>query len=485
MIKRTFVACWALCLAPLLGAQGDGPMLRIGLEADLGSPAPWDSVWTYNGKLLSNVLEPLLALEPTGVHVQPLLARSWRATEGNRVFFLTLREGVRFHDGSTLSAADVVASARLFRGLDARVEPAGPLAVRFTLAAPNSNFLNTLTHGRYGIASRASVERFEELRGQERLAEYVPVGTGPFRFGAWEQGRRVVMRAYPGYWQGPPSLGGLEYRVITDNKERLRALETGEIDLLDVILPADLKRIEQNPDLAVQSLFGMNVCFLGLNTTLSPTSDLRVRRALTLAIDKLDLVRRFYHGGYGVPTERVLSPAFWGMRGMPSPGSHNPERARQLLAEAGHGRGLALRMTHVNLARPYLPDPWGVADAIKAQLARIGVTVELTTDGGPVHLNLQGWVNVSGDPDYTFGSLFNGWRSQPVAQALRSARELPIEDVAGRIRLYNEAERLMQEEAPIIPLTHTKVFMIHRRKVKGLVLFPSSYISYRSATLAQ
>jgi len=125
------------------------------------------------------------------------------------------------------------------------------------------------------------------------------------------------------------------YHIIPDNKARLSALEKGEIEVIDVIFPADLPRINKNQNLKVESIFGMNVCFIAINTTRKPLDNIKVRQALNMAVDKSKLIRMFYYGGYGVPTNRVLSPAFWRYNILSKPVKYQPALAKKMLAEAG------------------------------------------------------------------------------------------------------------------------------------------------------
>jgi len=173
-----------------------------------------------------------------------------------------------------------------------------------------------------------------------------------------------------------------------------------------------------------------------------------------------------------------------------------------MLAEAGYAGGLSIKLVCIPMARPYLPDPMGVAEEIKRDLANVGVTLEINKpadwtefnsmlSGADFDLALSGWIAESGDPDYILTALLSGeslkapvvknyssWNNKLFDEKLRSARQLPLSDVRGRIRLYNDAQQIFQQEAPWISLVHTKIFVIHNRKIKGIILYPSSMLSY-------
>ena len=500
MRKSVILSLFFFFLIPFLLAQisENDRVLKVGVEGDLNLTNLWNTSFAVDAKILWNIFEPLVTLEEKNTQIKPCLAISWQVSNNNRTWLFKLREGVRFHDGSSLRADDVVASTSLFLEFEAKVEKVDALTVRFTLAEPNSGFLHKLALPKYAIASAETVELYRNLELKGRTEEFLPIGSGPFKFSRWEKGKQIVLESFADYWQGSPWIKKLVYQVISDNKERLSALEKGEIDLIDVLFPADLIQLRKNPELKILSKYGMNICYIGMNTAHKPLDNIMVRQALNLAVDKLRVARMFYFGGYGAPTNRILSPAFWGFSATPSSGSYQPAKTKQMLAEAGYNKSLSLKLVCVPVARPYVPDPQGVAIEIKRQLAYVGAKVQIivppnyseflsTLDRRDFDLVLSGWIDMTGDPDYTLNSLLSGkmypynltsWHNNLFDEKLMAARELPISDVKSRIKLYNEAQKIFQQEAPWIPLFHTKIFVIHNKKVKGIILYPSTMVSY-------
>ncbi len=505
-MKKKFTLAICFCLfAYFLYAQSsqNNKVLKVGVESDIDILSPWESGFAVTSKIFWNVFETLVTFEEESNKIKPNLAISWEVNDKNRIWTFKLREGVKFHDGSSLTADDVVASANLFSELNAKAEKIDPLTVRFILPEPHSGFLNRLVDIMCGIASARNIDEYKSLRKVGRLEEFIPIGTGPFKFSQYEKGKEIVFESFSDYWQGAPKIFKLVYRIIPDNKSRLLALEKGEIDIMDVIYPADLPRVMKNPDLKVESLFGMNVCFIAINTTRKPLDNIRIRHALNMAIDKGRLVRKFYFGSYGVLTNRVLSPAFWRYNILSNPGIYQVTKAKEILAEAGYENNLSLELLCIPRARPYLPDPRGVAEEIKSQLTTIGVNVsinmpatypeyDLIAKEGDYDLTLAGWIDVTGDPDYTLASLLSGkgsiyneshWSNELFDRKLQQARELSHNNIKGRIKLYDEAEKIFQDEAPWIPLVHTKILIIHHQRVKKIVFYPSSMISYYKVIL--
>jgi peptide/nickel transport system substrate-binding protein len=482
----------------------DERALNVGIEGDLGIFNPWESGYAVQAKVFWNIFEPLITLEENSTRIKPCLATSWEVSNDNRIWLIKLRKGVKFHDGSSMDADDVLDSVSVFQNFEAKVEKVDSNTVRFILSEPNNGFLHKLTNIKYCIAPSENVEQFKSLRERNRLEEYLPIGSGPFKFTQYRKGEEIVLHSFADYWNSEPWLKKIIYKIIPDNKARLTALKKGEIDLVDVIFPADLIQIQRNPNFNIIKLYGMNICYIAINITHKPLDNIKVRQALNLAVDKMKLTQMFYFGGYGVPTNRVLSPAFWGFSAIPNPGRYNPTEAKELLADAGYKEGFSINLICIPRARPYVPNPKGVAEEIKKQLADIGVKVQIIVPStyddfgnmlleGKHDLALSGWIDTTGHPDYTLNSLLSGrlyvfnlsrWHNKLFDEKLEAARELPFSNVTDRIRLYNEAQQIFQKEAPWIPLFHTKNFVIYHRKIKSIIAYPSSMISYHKTRIA-
>jgi peptide/nickel transport system substrate-binding protein len=505
MSKKSLLILLCLLFTFFLFAQEqqNQKVLSIGIESDIDVTGLWETIYSVNEKVFWNVCEPLVAIDEKSSKIKPNLATSWEARDKNRIWILGLRDGVKFHDGSNLTADDVVASASLFQKLEASVEKINSLTVKFTLPTSDSSFLYKLAHPSRVIAPANVVNRYKSLKTPNKLEAFVPIGTGPFKFSRREPDKRIIFDAFTDYWQGTPWVERLIYQIIPDNKARIAALEKGEIDIIDIIFPADMPQITANANANIISRHGMNVCFLSMNTTHKPLDNIKVRQALNMAIDKMKLARMFYYGGYGVPTNRMLSPGFWGFSALPTPSRYQPPTAKQLLAETQYNKDINLKLICVPRARPYLPDPSGVAEEIKRQFAAVGVKVDIIIPAdfaefnslrfkGEFDLALWGWINITGDPDYTLNYLLNSkdptyndsrWYNNSFDEKLSAARELPLSDIRGRIKLYNDAQNIVQEEVPLIPLIHTNIFVIHNKKVKGIILYPTSMISYHKVEI--
>jgi ABC-type transport system substrate-binding protein len=485
-----------------------GGELRIALPGDVGSLTPWDSFYTVRTKFLINIYEQLTSPDWNRKLVGPGIAASWDVEKEGKVFTFYLRKGVRFSNGKPLTADDVIASAGLFPlSVPFRIEKVDPMTVRLTIDEPNSLFSMNLVHIELSVAPSSSVAEYKKLKRASRLDEFRPMGSGPFKFKE-EKKEEIILLANDDCWRGRSYIDRILYRVISENNKRIAALEQGEIDLIDVIFPRDLERLKRNPNLVVKSVHGLNICYLAMNNKRKPFTDARVRRAVALALNKLILAKRFVYGGYGIPTNRPLSPSFFGFPSLPRVGSYNPVMAKKLLGEAGYPDGFSARLVVIPLARPYLPDPKGCAEEIKKELDLIGIKVKIVvpedyagydkivSEERDFDLCLGGWNSYVADPDFMLGPILGGpeirgevygnlsrWENKAFDAKLIAARRLPLSMFWERVKLYNEAVKIFEEELPLIPLFHTRVFVIYNKRVKGVKLFPNGMIFFNNVWL--
>jgi peptide/nickel transport system substrate-binding protein len=502
MIKK--VAYFSLLFVLVLMFVGgdkpkEGGTVKIGIPAGVETLAPWDYSYGVRSKIMGNIYERLIATDWDASKLTPGLAVDWEVDEEKRIFTFRLREGIRFHNGEMLTADDVIASAEYFPGdIKFKTEKVDRMRVRFNVDRPASTFLFYLAQAESSIGVSSSLEEYMALRKSGTTYRFRPMGSGPFKFESWRRDKELVLAANKDYWGGRPYLSRLVYRVIPDHEEMIAAVEKGEIDLIDLVYPEDLARLKKNRDLVIRSTYGLTLCYLGINNSKPPFSDLRVRRAIELSLDKLTLTKKFFYGGYGIPTNRPVSPAFFGFPTFPKVSRYDPKEARKLLSEAGYPEGFSAKLLTQPFARPYLPDPRGCAEEVKKQLALVGIDVEILVpsdmkeyfameeDEQVFDLSLAGWFTAGADPDFMLtpllgGSLLQGagvknrvrWDNRAFDEKILAARGLSLSDSWRRIKLYNEAIEIFNEELPFIPLFHTKMFLVFNKRVKGMKPTPS------------
>jgi ABC-type transport system substrate-binding protein len=477
----------ALALLLLLAAAPDAVV--VGLLDDPGSLDPHRATDLLSAAVVVNVCEPLVRFRPGGSRPEGALATTW-ATIDRRTWTFTLREGVRFQDGTPLDAEAVVANLERLRRLRAfpgRAERAGPHVVTIALERPDAALLATLS------------QPFFALQSPRRLTDEArAVGTGPFRLAAVRPGQ-VELEANPGHWAGPPRLKRVVFRRLPDEDALVAALLAGDVDLTSAVGQDRVGRLRGDARVTLDSRIGLNVAFLCPNNERGPLSDVRVRQALARGIDRAGLLGRTLDG-HGEPARNPLPPSLWAYDRRTKDLTFDPPAARRLLGEAGLAGGLSLELLYSGSPRPYLTSPRRVAEAIRESLQAIGVTVRLRevptwsdyterVTRGDYELALLGWQADTMDPNDFLSALLasdsigttnrSRYRSESMDAALKRGRM--GSDPDSRLSAYQDAQSLFQKDMPWIPLYHGSVFTVHRRTLRGLNLGPTGLVRYDKA----
>jgi len=424
--------------------------------------------------------------------IVPGLAASWEISQDGLVYTFHLRPGVRFHDGSPLTAADVVytfdrmcdpgtkalntaifefvAGAR--ERLDgqaastAGVVALDDLTVAIRLTRPFAPFLALLASPQAGVYS----EKFTKAAGERfGLTPETTCGTGPFTLAAYVHNSYQRLAANPDYFRGPPSLEAISVRV-TGDPETLRMLfEAGEIDLFDMdFAPTQLDYFEASPTWRGRLVRAPRVglYYLAINNAKKPFDDARVRRALQLSIDRGLILDKMF-SGQGSLVDGVMAPGLACFDSETPALDYNPAEARRLLAEAGYPDGVDAELAQV----AGWPATWAdLAQVIAAQAGKGGVHVKIrrfdeaaflsTRLYGDAPLYFQVWSADFNDPDNFFHTFFSpaGTKVRSVnlddtgaLAAVEAARS--ITDPAERCRAYRELEhRIVDQDAAWLPL---------------------------------
>ncbi|MEM9625411.1 MAG: ABC transporter substrate-binding protein [Pseudomonadota bacterium] len=348
--------------------------IRIGLvlepphlDPTAGAAAAIDEV------VYANVFEGLTRIDRNGT-VQPGLAESWVVSDDELAYTFTLRQGVSFHDGSALDADDVVFSLERAMAEDsinaqkglfepiASVAAEDANAVIITLKRPTGNLLFNLGWGDAVIVAPESAESNKAL----------PIGTGPFKFDRWVQGDRIELKRNDDYWGEAVQLEHAVFQVVPDPAAAVAAMMAGDLDAFpNFPAPENMIQFEADPRFKVEIGTTEGETILAINNGRPPLDDVRVRRAIAHAIDRSAIIEGAMFG-YGTPIGSHFAPhhpAYADLTGMYP---HDPEKAKALLAEAGHGDGLALTL---RLPPPSYARRGG--EIIAAQLATIGIDAEI------------------------------------------------------------------------------------------------------------
>ncbi len=321
----------------------------------------------------TNIFEGLTRFMGDG-SVVPGLAESWEISDDGTEYTFKLRDGVTFHDGSTMDAEDVKfsldrataedsanAQKALFAGIES-VEVVDPLTVKVTLSEPNGNFLFNLAWGDAVIVAPESIENIKTN----------PVGTGAFTFGNWVQGDSITLNRNPDYWGDQPALETATFKFISDPTAAFAAMMAEDIDVFDNFpAPENLPQFEADPRFQVLVGSTEGETILSTNNKQPPFDDIRVRQALAHAIDRQAIVDGAMFG-YGTPIGTHFAPHHPAYVDLTGNSAHDPEKARALLAEAGFADGFE---TTLHLPPPSYARRGG--EIIAAQLADVGITAEI------------------------------------------------------------------------------------------------------------
>ena len=346
-----------------LGMQLEPP----NLDPTGGAAAAIDEV------VYANIFEGLTRYQSDG-SIAPALAESWEISDDGTVYTFRLREGVTFHDGTALDAADVKfsldraraedstnAQKALFAGI-ADVTVVDPLTVKVTLSAPNGGFLTNMAWGDAVIVAPESVGE----------AATNPVGTGPFTFARWVQGDRIEIARNPDYWGEAPALDTATFKFISDPTAAFAAVMAGDIDAFpNIPAPETLQQFEADPRFALLIGSTEGETILSMNNKSEALSDIRVRQAIAHAINRQEIIDGAMFG-YGTPIGTHFAPHHPDYIDLTGRSAHDPERARALLAEAGHGDGLTLSL---KLPPPSYARRGG--EIVAAQLRAVGIETEV------------------------------------------------------------------------------------------------------------
>ncbi|AKO99349.1 MULTISPECIES: ABC transporter substrate-binding protein [Marinovum] len=499
----------ALTLGLAGGAQAQTPpgVLIVGQIAEPKALDPAAVTAVNDFRILMNVYDGLVRYKDGTLEVEPALATDWEINEDGTVYTFTLREGVRFHDGSPFNAEAVKFNFDRMLNEDHPFYDTGPFplsfffsavetvealdeqTVRFTLNAPYAPFLSNLAYPTGLIVSPAAVEQHGADFGRN------PSGTGPFRFAEWRSNEAVVVEANADYWDGAPELQAVVFRPITDANTRTAEMLAGGIDLMVEVPPVALSEF-QDDSYAVHEQAGPHVWFLILNAKEGPFADRRVRQAANYAVNKSALVSEVLEGTAEVAAGPT-PPAFaWAYNESLEPYPYDPDKARELIAEAGaDGAELTFYVTEGGSG---MLDPIAMGTAIQADLEAVGFdvtieTYEWNTFLGEVNPGLEGKADMAemawmtNDPDTLpflalrteawpdKGGFNSGYYSNPKVDELLEAARVAT-DQEERARLYKEMQTIVQEDAPWVFVANWKQNAVTSDRVENFTLQPSFFL---------
>ena len=514
--------------------RGAGAAKATGMVyAGSSDPTYLDPAFVSDGesfRVTTQIFEGLVALKPGTTNVIPALATSWKNSGGGKVWTFALRKGVKFHDGTPFNSAAVCYNFnRWFNFSGALQDPgatfyyqsifggykhnessslAAPLykscrakganTAIITLNSPNGPFLPSLALQAFAMQSPTALKKYDAdsatisngaFRPTGSYAFQHPTGTGPFKFAGWTIKEKVVLQRNDQYWGPKAKLAQVIIRPIADNSARVQALQTGEINAMDLLQPQDVPTVQNNSKLKVVNRPSFNVAYVGFNLSKPPTDNLQVRKAIAYGLDRQSVVNAFYAGRAQLAIE-FQPPQLFGWTPKVERYTYNPDKAKQILTAAGFKLPVTLDFWYpTGVSRPYMPDPQRNFEAFSASLEKSGFNVVAhsapwrpdyvakVNSGDAGNLNLIGWSGDYGDPDNFLGVFFKGDSPQfgmnnaPLTALLTKAVQEP--NLKKRVALYQQANiMIMKDILPGVPYAHSVPALAMQRNVTGYVASP-------------
>lgn len=496
-----------LALPSLAEAQKvkTGGTIKIGIAGNIDTLDAHNTTSIFACSIHNNVYNGLLKIvSPDGqsVDFKPELAREWEI-QGDRVHVFRLHKGVTFHNGDPCTSADIKWNLERVKdkaqapihawklALLESIETPDPLTIKLSFAKPYP-FLRVAFTGSTGRAATILSPRAVKEKGKAYGRS--PVGTGPFKFVEWKESDFILLERYADYWDKDAAGGKLPYldkvlfKFIIEPSTLVAALKTGEVDGINNVAPQFVADLRKDPKLTVSTAVGGNWRCMHMNTAKEPFSDKNLRKAVAFALDRKEILDRVQfgegiiaHGPISPPMGGFYDPAFeTGKNGQ----YFDLEQAKQLVKQSKYANGAEVLLLSNNSGI----DP-RQAEVVQAQLAKIGVKVNIELADSPTFrrrwLQEKQWdlVQIQWDadldPDETLypelhsGEAWNAgrWVNADFDKMVEGARSEA--DFKKRKKFYEEAVRLIIEDAPVAILLHMNEQKVFHKYVHGFQMIPA------------
>lgn len=517
----------------------EGGDLVVSYPSDAGSLDPAGVNDMASDQRRQVIYEGLISLD-YNLEPEGLLAEDFKQVDDTTWHF-TLKEGVKFHDGSSLTADAVKASidrikdpamassrAYIFDMID-EVNVIDDYTVEIKTGDTFAPLLSYLSHDGAGIISKQvidedyqnalneaeidmSLEEFYALREEggekytdiaKKVSEYTgtiveekPTGTGYMKFQSRSPGEKVVVERFDEYWDGPVNLDTVTFKIVTEDASRIAELESGQSQLIQGFDVGQVERLESNPNINVLPVYNISTEFVGMNTQKGPLKDKRVRQAIGHLIDKDSIMEGIYLN-MGRTMKGAIQEEVLGYDENLEDLEYNPSKAKTLLKEAGYEDGFDLKLLTNDV-----PDRVDIAVYLQEELKTVDINIEIeqlewgtyleAVSSGEQDLFILGWPNTVGDPDQGLwpilhsSMLGNGgnrffFENEAVDQLLEEGRrEL---DSNKRAEIYQEINEILVEEQPAVFVKQAEYPNAMTANVHGLEIDQFGHPDFRKVTL--
>ncbi len=502
MLALTLAACGGTSTSTTGGAVKTGGTLNVGLDSDVVKLDPVKSTALVDRQVMLNIYDTLVRVDAQN-KIQPDLATSWSYTSPTQLVF-TLRSDVKFQDGTPFNADAVVTNIN--RILNDHTSPryseissvasvtaVDPTHVQFNLSKPFGPLLAALTDRAGMMLSPQAISSGEDLVNAPKNA-----GSGPFEFVNWVKGDHLTLQRNPNYWAKSstgaslPYLDKIVYHPITNESVMYTNLQTNTIQAADVIGPTDVAAAKSNPALIYKQIPALSFYGIELNTQAAPFNNVHARRAVSWGVNRQEIVSSVLHN-VGVVAQGPISPSSWAYSSSIAPYSYNPANAKAELQQAGMSS-----LTFTLIIPSGSPATAQLAQFLQSELQGAGITMNIKQETFSSLLSdsaahnyqaaLLGWSGRP-DPDGNFypwfhtGGGFNDMQySNPQVDSLLDAAR-SSNDQAQRATDYQQAEKLMLQDAPYVFLYHGVSIQATTKNVQGFTILPTGIMEFEQVSL--
>ena len=518
-MRKTALLCAVAVPAFLAMSAAQAKTLVYCSEGSPENFAPSINTTGTSFDVIEHIYDNVVDFERGGTKVVPGLAESWTISKDGTEYTFKLRKGVKWHSNKLFTPSrDLTSDDILFTferqwkendpyfkvtsanhayfgdmgmpKLLKSIDKIDDYTIKFTLNQPEAPFLSNLAMQFAGIQSKEYAIAMLKAGTPEKI-DQEPIGTGPYSLVQYQKDAIVRFKAFPQYWGGKAKIDDLIFSITPDASVRWAKLQKGECHVMPYPNPADLDAIRKDANVTVMEQPGLNIGYLAYNTTKKPFDDVRVRKAVNMAIDKKALVQAVYLST-GVPATNPIPPTQWSYLKTLKDDAYNPAEAKKLLAAAGYKDGFTTDLWAMPVQRPYNPNAKRIAELMQADLAKVGVKAEIKSfewgeyrkrmQAGEHQMGMLGWTGDNGDPDNFLNTLLgcssaktNGsnvakFCFQPFEDLVQKAKV--TSDVKERTKLYEKAQVIFKEQAPWFTIAHAVQLKPVRKEVIDFKLSP-------------
>lgn len=482
--------------------------LVIGLESNPVNLDPRLATDAYSSRAIQILFNSLVGKD---IHSNliPELAEKWEIPDDTTYIFY-LRKGVKFHDGSELTAADVKYTFETILNPEFKspkrgsyekikaIEVLDPYIIKFTLTEPFAPFLTNMV---VGIVPQAAAEALGKDFSQK------PIGTGPYQLRSWLPDEQLEFTAFPDYFEGRAKVDQIVYKIIPDDTVRFLELRKGTVDLVQNAIPPDvIPLVQKTKGLKILTRDGTNISYLGFNLKDPILKEKKVRQAIAHAINRNAIIT-YLLKGMAKPATGLLTPSNWAYEPNVTQYDYNKELAKKLLDEAGYpdpdGDGPKTRFTLTyktseNQLRKR------IGEALQQQLKEVGIEVIIRSyewgtffsdiTKGNFQMYTLEWVGIT-EPDifyYIFhssnippkGANRGQYINPELDKLLEEGRK--VLDQEKRKAIYSQVQKILADDLPYVFLWYGTHVVVARDRVQGFVIYPAGdFTSLKSVEIKE